>query len=81
MKQKKEVMKHLQKACVPEEQALPQSKPFPVTSLDNFIKGDSLNWEQVQARGKTTWEFVPAGLQWRNGLVESPVKALKVMLK
>ena len=35
------------------ERALPGSKPFPLTSLDNSTKGDSLNWEQVQARSKT----------------------------
>ena len=47
MKQKKEVMKQLQKTGVPEERSLPRSQPFQVTSLDNSIKGDSLNWEQV----------------------------------
>ena len=52
-----------------------------MTSLDIFIKGDSLSWEQVQARVKTAWELVPTGFQWRNGLIESRVKDLKVMLK
>ena len=38
-------------------------------------------WEQVQARSKTAWEFVPAGLWWRSVLIELLAKALKVMLK
>ena len=80
-KQKKEVMKHHQKVGFPEERALPGSKPFPLTSLDYSIQGDSLNWDQVQARSKTAWEFGPADLQWRNGFVKSRVKALKVTLK
>ena len=67
-----------EKAGIPEERALPRSKPFPVTSLNNSIKGDSLDWEQVQASGKTAWEFIPTGLQWRHRLVESRVMALKV---
>ena len=55
-----------------------------LTSSDDTIKIDSLDWEQVEgreARRKTAWEFVPAGCQWRNGLVESRVKAIKGTLK
>ena len=55
-----------------------------LTSSDNTIKINSLNWEQVEGRGtrrKTDWEFVPAGCQWRNRLADTRVKALKVTLK
>ena len=45
-----------------------------LTSSDDTIKIDSLNWEQMEgreARRKTAWEFVPAGCQWRNRLSKS----------
>ena len=54
----------LQADLAAEERAPPKNKPFPVTSLDNSIRGASLDWEQVQekeARSKTTSEYVPAG--------------------
>ena len=35
----------------------------------------------MQAKSKTAWEYVPAGLWWENGLIESRAKALKVTLK
>ena len=43
------------------------------------------NWEwesigEQGARQGTTWEFVPAGCQYRNGLAESRVKAVKTTL-
>ena len=38
------------------------------------------DWSSVaaeSARHQTTWKFVPPGTQWRNGLAESRVKAVK----
>ena len=55
-----------------------------MTSLDNPIKGASLDWEQVQERGarsKTAWESIPAGCQWRDGLIKARAEGLKVTCK
>ena len=41
---------------------------------------DAWNWEEMKesgARAGTTWEFVPAGCQFRNGLAEARVRAIK----
>ena len=41
---------------------------------------DAWNWEelkQVGAKAGTSWEFVPAGCQFRNGLAEAHVRATK----
>ena len=38
------------------------------------------NWDQVEevsAKKKSVWKFVPAGCQWKNGFSESRVKILK----
>ena len=55
-----------------------------LTSSDSSINSNSHSREQVQvqdARSKTTWEFIPAGFQWRNRIVKSRVEALKVALE
>jgi hypothetical protein len=47
------------------------------TNADSPVSWD---WAEVKARGArkgTTWEFVPAGAQFRNGLSEARVKAIK----
>ena len=60
-----------------------------LTSADNYVRWEEKEspkgweWEKIQAkaaRGGTEWVFVPAGCQWRNGLAESRVKALKSTL-
>merc|ERR1711867_263563 len=41
---------------------------------------DAWNWQEMKqtgARAGTTWEFVPAGCQFRNGLAEAHVCAIK----
>ena len=45
---------------------------------------NKLDWSNIldlTARAGTTWKFVEAGCQWRNGLVERQVAALKRTLK
>ena len=47
-------------------------------------QGGSKLWAQVEsvsARRRTSWEFVPAGAQFRNGLAEARVKAVKQTLE
>ena len=60
-----------------------------LTSANNYVtwegKEDPSKWgwneiSEKAARGGTEWEFVPAGCQWRNGLAESRVKAMKSTL-
>ena len=48
-------------------------------------KEDPISWKWVEVVEKTAgkgtvWEFVPAGCQYRNGLAESRVKAVKATL-
>ena len=41
---------------------------------------DAWNWDEMKqagARAGTSWEFVPAGCQFRNGLAEARVRAIK----
>ena len=53
-----------------------------------LIKASTLlpdcNWEEIKeqvSRQGTTWRFCPAGCQYRNGLAEARVKALKNTMK
>ena len=60
-----------------------------LTSADNYVTWKESEdpakwaWDEIEvrsAREGTVWEFVPSGCQWRNGLAESRVKALKSTL-
>ena len=60
-----------------------------LTSAENYVSWkpaeDPTQWgwseiEERSVREGTEWEFVPAGCQWRNGLAESKVKAIKSTL-
>ena len=47
-----------------------------------LVEEDPLGWDwskvrEVEARSKTSWRFCPPGAQYRNGLAEARVKALK----
>ena len=57
-----------------------------LTSVDNVVRWEQIEdprgwgWKEIEAvtaRGGTKWVFIPAGCQWRNGLAESRVKAMK----
>ena len=60
-----------------------------LTSSENYVTWKSSEdpskwgWKEIEersAREGTDWEFVPSGCQWRNGLAESKVKAIKSTL-
>ena len=60
-------------------------KGLQLTSSSNYVtwaeREDPSRWEwnriQDQAGSRTEWRYVPAGCQFRNGLAESRVKAVK----
>ena len=56
-----------------------------LTSAGNMVAfGTEETWEEIEqesAKQGTEWEFAPAGAQFRNGLAEARVKAVKQTLK